>query len=198
MKRQLGIVFSIVALGALGAAVAAWAGPRHHGGGGKSFTVVEHATTDATTDTGAAGDSAGDVLTFANEVFNRADTHRVAVANQVGPRATARGLPCGRERRHRRRRRCRRGGESRTGAASVSERAKRPLREQYAHESSAVPHGRSPLDRPASAVGQNGLAERRDARTDGRLDAASLCGERRGVICSRAHERHSRRLEGNP
>src|SRR6266508_3582741 len=31
-------------------------------GGGKIIHVVEHATTDATTDTGAPGDSAGDVL----------------------------------------------------------------------------------------------------------------------------------------
>ena len=79
MKRLLGIiVFSIVALGALGVAVAAQAGdPARHGGGARSFTVIEHATTDATTDTGAQGDSAGDVLTFANEVFDRTDARRV-------------------------------------------------------------------------------------------------------------------------
>jgi len=78
MKRLLGIVFSIVALGALSAAVAAQAGgPARHGDGARSFTVIEHATTDATTDTGAQGDSAGDVLTFANEVFDRTDTRRV-------------------------------------------------------------------------------------------------------------------------
>ena len=78
MKRLLGIVFSVVVLGALGAAVAAWAGsPTRHAGGAKSFTVIEHATTDATTDTGAPGDSAGDVLTFANDVFDRADARRV-------------------------------------------------------------------------------------------------------------------------
>lgn len=78
MKRLLGIVFSVVALGMLAAAVAAWAGgPHRHGGGAKNFTVVEHATTDATTDTGAPDDSAGDVLTFANEVFDRTDTHQV-------------------------------------------------------------------------------------------------------------------------
>jgi allene oxide cyclase len=40
--------------------------------------LVEHANTDATTDTGAPGDSAGDVLTFANPVFNAADTKQVA------------------------------------------------------------------------------------------------------------------------
>jgi allene oxide cyclase len=78
MKRLLGIVFPIVALGVLAAAVAAWAGsPGRHHGGAKSFTVIEHATTDATTDTGAPGDTAGDVLTFANEVFDRSDTRPV-------------------------------------------------------------------------------------------------------------------------
>ena len=40
--------------------------------------LVEHADTDATTDTGAPGDSAGDVLTFANPVFNAANTKQVA------------------------------------------------------------------------------------------------------------------------
>jgi len=78
MKRLFGIVFSVVALGTLGAAVAAWASsPARHGGGVKSLRVIEHATTDATTDTGAQGDSAGDVLTFANEVFDRTDARRV-------------------------------------------------------------------------------------------------------------------------
>jgi allene oxide cyclase len=81
MKRALGIAFSAIVLGALALAVAAWAGsPARHGGGhkdGKSFTVIEHATTDATTDTGAQGDTAGDVLTFANEVFDRSDTRPV-------------------------------------------------------------------------------------------------------------------------
>ena len=80
MKRLLGIVFSISALAALVVAVAAWAAPGHHGRGshgGKTITVIEHATTDATTDTGAPGDSAGDVLTFANEVFDAADSHKV-------------------------------------------------------------------------------------------------------------------------
>jgi hypothetical protein len=40
-------------------------------------TVIEHATTDATTDTGTAGDSSGDILTFANEVFDGADAQKV-------------------------------------------------------------------------------------------------------------------------
>lgn len=39
--------------------------------------VVERATTDAVTDTGASGDSAGDILTFANEIFDAANQARV-------------------------------------------------------------------------------------------------------------------------
>jgi hypothetical protein len=63
---------------ALAAAVAAWAGGGHNGKGhGRVLTVVEHASTDVTTDTGATGDSAGDILTFANDVFDRADTRTV-------------------------------------------------------------------------------------------------------------------------
>jgi hypothetical protein len=70
---------------ALAGAVAAWAGSGDHGhgsghhgkGSGRVFTVIEHATTDATTDTGAPGDSAGDILTFANDLFDRTDTHKV-------------------------------------------------------------------------------------------------------------------------
>jgi hypothetical protein len=83
MKRLLIVVLSAGAAIALSLAVAAWAhdppaghhGPGPHGP--RAFTVVEHATTDATTDTGAAGDSAGDVLTFANDVFDAADARKV-------------------------------------------------------------------------------------------------------------------------
>ena len=39
--------------------------------------MVEHATTDAVTDTGASGDSAGDVLTFANEVYDADDKDKI-------------------------------------------------------------------------------------------------------------------------
>jgi hypothetical protein len=78
MKRLLTLV-PLAALAALTVVVAAWASPAHHRrGSSKAITVVEHATTDATTDTGAAGDSAGDVLTFANAVFDATDTRKVA------------------------------------------------------------------------------------------------------------------------
>jgi hypothetical protein len=84
MKRVLCAVLALSASVALVVAVSA-AGdqspqPRHHGHGGPGgnvITVIEHATSDTTTDTGAAGDSVGDVLTFANDVFDAADTQKV-------------------------------------------------------------------------------------------------------------------------
>jgi Allene oxide cyclase len=39
----------------------------------ESLTVVERATSDAVTDTGAEGDSVGDILTFANEIYDQAN-----------------------------------------------------------------------------------------------------------------------------
>ena len=39
--------------------------------------LVEHATTDAVVDLGATGDSAGDLLTFANEIFDAANTTKL-------------------------------------------------------------------------------------------------------------------------
>jgi hypothetical protein len=83
MKRLLIVVLSTAMLTALVVAVAASGkgGPQKHGTsgshGGKTITVIEHATTDATTDTGAPGDSAGDILTFANDVFDAADKSKV-------------------------------------------------------------------------------------------------------------------------
>jgi hypothetical protein len=74
MKRA--IAFALLAAAAiLVFVVGASAGPsdRH---GGRTISVVEHATTDAVTN-GTAGDDVGNVLTFANEVFNRADTKKV-------------------------------------------------------------------------------------------------------------------------
>jgi allene oxide cyclase len=79
MKRLV-TMLAVAGLAALVVAVAAWATPARHGHGShgaKTITVIEHATTDATTDTGAAGDSAGDVLTFANEVFDASDARKV-------------------------------------------------------------------------------------------------------------------------
>ena len=46
-----------------------------------TLTVVERATTDAVTDTGATGDSPGDILTFANELFDKDNTTKVGTDN---------------------------------------------------------------------------------------------------------------------
>jgi hypothetical protein len=68
MKPVLALLATLALAGAL--AVPASAAPR------RTIRVVEHALTDTTTDTGAAGDSVGDILTFANPVFDRADAKR--------------------------------------------------------------------------------------------------------------------------
>jgi allene oxide cyclase len=44
--------------------------------GGATIHVIEHATSDAVTN-GSAGDSAGNILTFANTVFDSADAQKV-------------------------------------------------------------------------------------------------------------------------
>jgi allene oxide cyclase len=76
MGRVAVKVVSLALAVAMVGAVAAWAAGGHHGkGSGRALTVIEHATTDATTDTGAPGDTAGDILTFANQVFDRTDAH---------------------------------------------------------------------------------------------------------------------------
>jgi allene oxide cyclase len=75
MKRLL-IPAALVAAGVLVFAVVnAAAGSAKKSEGG-TIHVVEHATTDAVTN-GTAGDDAGNILTFANDVFNTADTAKV-------------------------------------------------------------------------------------------------------------------------
>ena len=44
---------------------------------GESLLLVEHADTDTTVDVGQKGDSAGDLLTFANPIFDAANRIRV-------------------------------------------------------------------------------------------------------------------------
>ncbi|MER3555399.1 MAG: Allene oxide cyclase [Meiothermus sp.] len=46
-----------------------------------TLRVVEHADTDAVTDTGAKGDSVGDVLTFANKVFDAGNRKQIGTDN---------------------------------------------------------------------------------------------------------------------
>ncbi|HEY6761457.1 MAG TPA: allene oxide cyclase family protein [Baekduia sp.] len=87
MRRlaKLPLPFAATVVAALAASAVALAhGTKHDPSGADgshaargTIAVVEHATTDATTDTGATGDSAGDVLTFANDVFDAKDQTKV-------------------------------------------------------------------------------------------------------------------------
>jgi len=74
MKRVIALAL-LAASVVLVIVVNASAGHGHHHARHK-ITVVEHATTDAVTN-GTAGDDAGNILTFANDVFNAADTRKV-------------------------------------------------------------------------------------------------------------------------
>jgi hypothetical protein len=82
MKRLL-IIGVAVAVAAVVVAVNAAAGhkPGHgkRGGhpGGRTLTVVERATTDAVTNGDAAHDVAGNILTFANDVYDKSNTTKV-------------------------------------------------------------------------------------------------------------------------
>lgn len=73
MKRLLALAALAAATVLTVAVVSGGAGT----GGGKTIHVIEHATTDVTTDTGPPGDSPGDVLTFANDVFDAANAAKV-------------------------------------------------------------------------------------------------------------------------
>jgi hypothetical protein len=66
---------ALAAAAILALSVPAWAG------GAEKLNLVERATTDAVLDTGAQGDSAGDILTFANEVFDEANKTKVGDNN---------------------------------------------------------------------------------------------------------------------
>jgi allene oxide cyclase len=83
MQRVLSVVVPLVAVVVLTVAVAAWGDQRSSASKAQAehlsttITVIEHATTDTTTDTGAPGDSAGDILTFANDVFDAVDKQKV-------------------------------------------------------------------------------------------------------------------------
>jgi allene oxide cyclase len=80
MRRILALLVLVVA-GAVGAGVAlADRGGGGHGQGhhGRVVHVIEHATTDAVTNQGdGAGDAVGDILTFANDVFNGTNSSKV-------------------------------------------------------------------------------------------------------------------------
>ena len=66
---------ALAAAAILALSVPAWAG------GAEKLNLVERATSDAVLDTGAQGDSAGDILTFANEVFDEANKTKLGDNN---------------------------------------------------------------------------------------------------------------------
>jgi len=66
MQTRLAVAVALAAL-----ATTAAAGPK------TVLKLVEHADTDVVTDTGAKDDSAGDLLTFANPVFDAANAKQV-------------------------------------------------------------------------------------------------------------------------
>jgi len=82
MSKSLKLLslLALPGLVSLGMAVIIASGPA---AAGEEIKVIEHATTDAVTDTGAAGDSAGDILTFANEVFDADDKNKVGTNQGV-------------------------------------------------------------------------------------------------------------------
>ncbi|HEY7476616.1 MAG TPA: Allene oxide cyclase, partial [Actinomycetota bacterium] len=67
MKRTMTIV-AVAAVALLVAGLVAQAGADARRT--VTMTVIEHATTDKVIDTGKAGDSAGDLLTFHNKVYD--------------------------------------------------------------------------------------------------------------------------------
>jgi allene oxide cyclase len=52
-----------------------------HPGHAEDINVIERATSDAVLDTGAAGDSAGDILTFGNEIYDASDKNKLGNNN---------------------------------------------------------------------------------------------------------------------
>ncbi len=65
------------AMGLLVIAAAAGTVPAGAGGGPTVISVVERATTDELVDLGAPGDSNGDLLTFANRLYDETNTEKV-------------------------------------------------------------------------------------------------------------------------
>jgi Allene oxide cyclase len=86
--RLLVLGAAVAALGALAFVLTGGAGA-----GSKRDTttmrVIEHATTDTTTDTGVRGDSVGDVLSFANAVYDGANRKKIGGDNGFCVRTAA-------------------------------------------------------------------------------------------------------------
>ena len=75
--RKTPIIVTVAIAVVLIAAYVAQAGSSHGRAATTTIHVVEHATTDLTIDTGPTGDSSGDLLTFANDVFDETNADKV-------------------------------------------------------------------------------------------------------------------------
>lgn len=71
---SIGIAVALACAGLASAADAAM-------GNKEQLVVVERATSDSTLDLGAKGDSAGDVLTFSNEIYDKANKTKIGSDN---------------------------------------------------------------------------------------------------------------------
>jgi len=76
MKRRALVPVALVAVAVLVFAVVSATAKDKPKSKGGSIHVIEHATSDAVTN-GSAADAAGNVLTFANDVFDSADKDKV-------------------------------------------------------------------------------------------------------------------------
>ena len=83
MRRKVVIAGTMVAAVAAGAVAVGAADARTQTAAvtGRHIMVVEHAVSDTAVDTGPTGDSRGDLLAFANPVFDRGNTTRVGQDN---------------------------------------------------------------------------------------------------------------------
>lgn len=80
MQRRLLKVLSVtpaVSFVIFAAGIFAVTSPAQAAGKTTKLNFIEHATTDTVTDTGAKDDSVGDLLTFANEIFDEKDAKKV-------------------------------------------------------------------------------------------------------------------------
>jgi allene oxide cyclase len=80
MRRTHAFAAALAAAILTGATIGGTAIANHqhgHGDHGRSFTVIEHPDSDVTIDTGATGDTPGDLLPFANPVFDAANSKQI-------------------------------------------------------------------------------------------------------------------------
>ena len=73
--RRLAILAALAVAAVI--AVALLSGGAGAASSGATIHVIEHATSDTVTDTGKKGDSAGDILTFANDIYDAGNTKKV-------------------------------------------------------------------------------------------------------------------------